>query len=125
MRLLADSCVLVWWLGDPASLHRLAREAISDPANEVLFSAASVWELGLKIRKGKLRMPANFPEVLIKDGFTPLSVTAEHAARSLTLAPVHEDPFDRLLIAQAITEGFVLVTRDAMIANYPVPVLRA
>jgi len=125
MRLLADSCVLIWWLGDPSSLRPEAREAIADPANEVLFSAASVWELGLKIRKGKLRMPANFAEALIGDGFTPLSVTAEHAARSLTLAPVHEDPFDRLLIAQAIAEGFVMVTRDEVIPHYPVPVLRA
>jgi PIN domain nuclease of toxin-antitoxin system len=125
MRLLADSCVLVWWLGNPSSLKREAREALADPANEVWFSAASVWELGLKIRKGKLRMPGNFAEVLVSDGFTPLSITADHASRSHSLPPVHEDPFDRLLIAQSLVEGLVLVTRDERIHEYPIALMRA
>ncbi len=125
MRLLADSCALVWWLGHPTSLAPAAREAITDPANEVYFSAASVWELGLKIRKGKLLMPHDFADVLVADGFSPLTVTVEHAAKSLTLPPLHEDPFDRLLIAQALVEGLVMVTRDATIRQYPVAVLGA
>lgn len=125
MKLLADSCVLVWWLGNPAALSKTAREAIAAPENEVFFSAASVWELGLKIRKGKLRMPGDFPAVLAADGFAPLSVTADHAARSLFLPPIHEDPFDRLLVAQALAEGLVFVTRDGRIRDYPVAVLGA
>ncbi len=125
MRLLVDSCVLVWWLGDPASLSREAREAIQNPEHDVLFSAASVWELGLKIQKGKLRLPASFPRLLVEDGFTTLSVTVGHAERSLTLPAEHRDPFDRLLIAQALTEGLVLVTRDSIIQRYPLPVIVA
>ncbi len=125
MRLLADSCILVWWLDDPELLSRQAREAIQNPANDVLFSAASVWELGLKIHKGKLRMPSHFPRLLYEDGFTPLSVSVGHAARSLTLSEIHQDPFDRLLIAQALEEGLVLVTRDDRIRRYPLPVLEA
>ncbi|HRQ88429.1 MAG TPA: type II toxin-antitoxin system VapC family toxin [Bacteroidia bacterium] len=125
MKLLADSCVLVWWLGNPHALSRRVREAISSPENEVFFSAASVWELGLKIRKGKLRMPGGFPAVLAADGFAPLSVTADHAARSLALPPVHEDPFDRILVAQALVEGLVFVTRDGRIREYPVAMLEA
>jgi PIN domain nuclease of toxin-antitoxin system len=125
MRLLADSCVLVWWLDDPNWLAPEARAVIADPANEVLFSAASVWELGLKIRKGTLRMPASFTSVLLRDGFSSLPVTVEHAARSILLPPIHTDPFDRLLVAQAQEEGLVIVTRDGIIPRYPVPVLRA
>lgn len=125
MKLLADSCVLVWWLGDPTSLAREAREAIADPANEVYFSAASVWELELKIRKGKLRMPSDFAAVLVADGLIPLSVTMDHATRSSNLPAIHEDPFDRLLVAQAISEGLVFVTRDAVIREYPIAVMRA
>lgn len=125
MKLMADSCVLVWWLDDPSRLSREAREAIGDPANEVFFSAASVWELLLKIRKGKLAMPTDFPDRLIEDGFTPLSVTVGHAMRSQGLPPIHEDPFDRLLVAQALEEGLVFLTRDVLIASYPVALLRA
>jgi len=125
MKLLVDSCVMVWWLSDPGQLSRQAREAISDPSNDVIFSAASVWELGLKISKGKLRMPDRFAEVLVDDGFVTLSVTVEHATRSLQLPEVHQDPFDRLLIAQALEEGLVLVTRDERIQRYPLPVLVA
>lgn len=125
MRLLVDSCVLVWWLDHPASLAKEAREAIADPSNEVYFSAASVWELGLKIRKGKLTMPVDFASALSADGFSPLSVTVDHAARSLSLPALHEDPFDRLLVAQAIEEGLVMVTRGEVIRDYPLAVMRA
>ena len=117
--------MLVWWLDNPASLAKEAREAIADPANEVYLSAASVWELGLKIRKGKLTMPVDFASALSADGFSPLSVTVDHAARSLSLPALHEDPFDRLLVAQAIEEGLVMVTRDEVIREYPLAVMRA
>ena len=125
MRLLVDSCVLVRWLRNPGSLSPEARDAIAEPANEVFFSAASVWELGLKIRKGKLTMPLDFASTLSSDGFTALSVTVDHAVRSFTLPGIHEDPFDRLLVAQAIAEGLVLVTRDEVIREYPLAVMRA
>jgi len=125
MKLLVDSCVIVWWLQDPELLSPQARAAISDSANEVLFSAASVWELDLKIGKGKLRIPEGFAGALLADGFSSLSITVEHASQSLTLPPLHQDPFDRILIAQALEEGLILVTRDARIRQYALPVLVA
>jgi PIN domain nuclease of toxin-antitoxin system len=125
MKLLVDSCVIVWWLLDPGLLSSRARAAISDPANEVIFSAASVWELGLKVSKGKLRIPEGFTAALLADGFSSLSVTVEHASHSQTLPPLHQDPFDRMLIAQAMSEGLILVTRDANIQRYALPVLVA
>jgi len=125
MRLLADSHVLVWWLDDPSRLTMSAREAIADPENEVFLSAASVWELGLKIARGKLLMPADFVSVLIDDGFNPLPVRVEHAETSIHLPRHHDDPFDRMLIAQTKEEGLVLATRDRLIFDYDIPLLKA
>ena len=125
MRILADSHVLLWWLENPQRVALPARAAIADPANEIYFSAASVWEIGLKVGKGKLRIDGDFVALLEADGFEPLSVTTAHAARSLTLPATHGDPFDRMLIAQALVEGLVLATHDTMIAQYDVPVIDA
>lgn len=124
MRLLLDSHIIVWWLGDPQRLAPRARVAITDPANEVFLSAASVWELGLKIARGKLLMPGNFVSTLRQDGFSDLPVIVDHAEASLRLPPHHADPFDRLLIAQAILENLVFVTRDTAIFDYDLPLLK-
>jgi PIN domain nuclease of toxin-antitoxin system len=125
MRLLIDSHVVVWWLDNPAKLSPIARAALQDPSNEVFLSAASVWELGLKMAKGKLHMPPGFAEVLAQDGFENLDISVAHASRSMELPPHHADPFDRILIAQALLEGMVLVTRDGYIPSYDVPVMEA
>lgn len=125
MRLLADSCVVVWWLEDPSQLSDAARAAIEDGNNDVVLSAASVWELWLKIAKGKLKLPATFVEVLREEGFSDLPVSSEHAALAAALPGHHADPFDRMLVAQAISEGLVLVTRDGVIPKYDVPILEA
>ncbi len=125
MRILADSQVLVWWLDDPRRLSKRALEELRNPANEVYFSAASIWELGLKIAKGKLIMPSGFVKLLLADHFQELCVTSQDAEASLLLPPLHGDPFDRLLIGQALTRGLVLATRDGIIPSYPVPVLPA
>ncbi len=120
MRLLVDSHALIWWAENPARLTPAAREAIADPANEVFMSAASLWELGLKVAKGKLRLPANFAQVLRLGGFADLPIHARHAERALSLPPVHGDPFDRMLVAQAQEEGMVLVSCDQWISAYGV-----
>jgi PIN domain nuclease of toxin-antitoxin system len=120
MRLLADSHVLIWWAENPAQLTPTARAAIADPENDVFMSAASLWEIGLKVAKGKLRVPANFAQMLRLGGFTDLPVHARHAERSLTLPAVHGDPFDRMLVAQALEEGLTLVSCDQWIAGYGV-----
>ena len=125
MRILADSHVLLWWLENPRRIALPARAAIADPANAVYFSAASIWEIGLKVGKGTLRIDGDFVALLAADGFEPLSITTAHVARTLTLPAHHGDPFDRLLIAQALTEGLVLATHDALIAHYDVPLLDA
>ncbi|NDC74569.1 type II toxin-antitoxin system VapC family toxin [bacterium] len=118
MRLLADSHVLIRWAENPAQLTPAARAAIADPNNEVFMSAASLWEIGLKVAKGKLRVPANFAQMLRLGGFADLPVHARHAERALTLHPVHGDPFGRMLVAQALEEGLTLVSCDQWIASY-------
>lgn len=120
MRLLADSHVLIWWVDNPAQLTPAARAAIANPDNEVFMSAASLWEIGLKVAKGKLRVPPNFAQVLRAGGFADLPVHARHAELAIALPAVHGDPFDRMLVAQAIEEGLTLVSCDQWIASYGV-----
>ena len=95
------------------------------PENEIFLSAASVWELGLKVARQKLRLPADYASHLLVHGMAELPVTIAHASRATTLTPLHGDPFDRLLIAQALEEGLVLVTSDQAIMRYDVPTLEA
>lgn len=125
MRVLLDSHVLLWWIDDPARLASPLRNVMHDPANEVFFSPASIWELGLKMAKGKLRVPLNLVPALASDGIVELPISAAHVTRTLTLPTVHFDPFDRLLIGQALVEGLVLATRDETIHRYDVPVIEA
>lgn len=125
MRLLLDSHVIVWWALFPGRLRQETREALTRPSNEVFLSAASVWELGLKIARQKLAMPEDYAERLLADGFDELPVSIAHAKRSMSLPALHGDPFDRLLIAQALEEGLMLVTSDREIARYDVPTLQA
>ncbi len=125
MRLLLDSHVVVWWAAFPDRLRKETRKAIWSPDNEVLLSAASVWELGLKMARKKLTLPEDYAARLLAAGFEELSVTIAHADRAMKLPPWHGDPFDRLLIAQALEEGLVLVTSDRAIIRYDVPVMDA
>jgi PIN domain nuclease of toxin-antitoxin system len=125
VKILCDSHVLVWWLSKPQELSARARAAIADPENDVFFSAASIWELGLKIAKGKLTIPADYVRHLREGGLSELPVRVDHADKATELPALHGDPFDRMLVAQAALEGLVLVTRDAAIREYAVPVLEA
>lgn len=123
MRLLLDSHTLLWWMEEPSKLSLTARQVISDPANLVFASAASVWELGLKASKGKLRLPSGFHQMLRVNGIEPLAFTVEHAAESITLPPIHGDPFDRALVAQCRLETLTLATRDGMLGGYGIAIL--
>ena len=125
MRLLLDSHVVVWWALYPDRLRRATRDLLIEPENELFLSAASVWELGLKIARQKLRLPEDYTARLMADGIDELPVSIAHADRAMTLPPLHGDPFDRLLIAQALLEGLVLVTSDREILRYDVPTLEA
>ena len=125
MRLLLDSHVLLWLAGGDERLAPAAAAAIFDDANEVLVSVASIWELELKRAKGLLDVPHDLGARLNPAGFDLLEIALPHVVRAAELPPHHRDPFDRMLIAQAQTEGAVLVTGDAAIERYDVPLMPA
>lgn len=124
MRLLLDTHVVLWWLAD-RRLSREAHAAIADPANLVAVSAASAWEMSIKKAFGKLHAPDDLAAQLGSNGFTPLPISIEHAAMASSLPRHHDDPFDRMLIAQALVEELTLVTRDERLATYGGRVLPA
>ncbi len=124
MKLLLDTHVLLWWLADDP-LPRVADEAIRSPRNVVCVSAASAWEIGIKVGLGKLRLPDDLSARMRAERFTPLPVTMAHGLRVAELPLLHGDPFDRLLVAQAQLEGLTIVTRDERIARYGVETLAA
>lgn len=124
MRLLLDTNVVVWLLlGDRASVTPAAVDALSDEANDVAVSAVSVWEIAVKRSLGKLELADGWSRALTRLDFSPLPITSLHAERVEQLPWHHRDPFDRLLIAQALAEQRVLVTADARIAHYDVSTL--
>lgn len=124
MRLLVDTHVLIWW-ADDKPIGRDAGEAISDPANDVWVSAATIWESEIKTALGKLAVDGDLVESARDNGFAELAVTFEHALAAGRLPSHHRDPFDRMLIAQAQLEGFTVVTRDPAFRDYDVPLLAA
>lgn len=125
MNLLLDTHVLLWWMDDDPTLLRGAREAVADSGNMVFVSVATIWEIRIKHALGKLEIPADFREVLERQAFEMLPITADHAHRIGELPMHHRDPFDRMLISQALFEGFTLVTRDNRFKRYRVPTIRA
>lgn len=124
-RLLLDTHVLLWWLADDGRLGERARQAIAATSNEALVSAASGWEIAIKRGLGKLQAPDNLADHIEAQGFRPLPIAFRHAERVGTLPRLHDDPFDRMLIAQAQIEGLVLVTGDARISRYDISTLAA
>lgn len=121
MRLLLDTHLLLWALGDPDRLGTALRDLIEDPANEVLFSAASIWEIAIKAGLGRVDFTVRPEEVTrgaILAGFAELPVRAEAAAQVADLPPHHRDPFDRLLVAQAMAGPLRLYTADPLLPPY-------
>ena len=125
MKLLLDTHLLLWAAGDPDRLSAAARALIGAPENEVWFSAASVWEVAIKSGLGRADFQVN-PRLLrrglLDNGYRELPVGSEHAVAIDRLPPLHKDPFDRLLVAQARVEGITLLTADTTVAQYPGPV---
>jgi PIN domain nuclease of toxin-antitoxin system len=124
LRLLLDTHVLIWW----ARAERLAgaaREALADPSNDVVVSAASIWEAETKVTAGRLRLGRNLARESEVHGFRQLPITFAHAARAGRLPVHHGDPFDRMLVAQAELENLTLVSRDPVFERYGIAVLRA
>lgn len=125
MKLLLDSQILLWALLDPDRLPAQVAAEVASPVNLVLVSTASVWELEIKRACGKLELPDAWVEAIDAAGFVELPVIRRHALASARLPWHHRDPFDRVLIAQAMTEGLRLVSADRMAAAYGVPILAA
>jgi PIN domain nuclease of toxin-antitoxin system len=124
MKLLLDSHAFLWWLADDPKLAKTAREALAAPSSIVHVSAATVWELTIKARRGKLDLgDTNLVEEIEENEFVELPMTAQHAFIAGSLPPHHEDPFDRMLIAQAKAEDLTIVTRDSVFRDYGVAIL--
>ncbi len=125
MNLLLDTHVLIWALENNPTLSKAARNAIVDGNNMVFVSSASAWEISIKRAMGKLEAPGNLLDEIELHRFTPLNMNFEHAQLAGALPDIHKDPFDRMLIAQALIERLTLVTRDDLIFRYEVKVLVA
>ena len=127
MKLLLDTCSFLWFLADAPELSAKARAAILDPANSVYLSAVSAWEIGRKYAKGDLELPGRpetlIPQVRTDSGILSLPLSEEEAISAEKLPLLHKDPFDRMIIAQALVQGLVVVTPDRAFAPYPVRLL--
>jgi PIN domain nuclease of toxin-antitoxin system len=125
VRLLLDTQLLIWVAMFPERLSEAARTLINDPNTMLVFSAASIWEAAIKnaLRRDDFRVdPRLLHRGLLDNGYAELPVTSQQAVHVAGLPPIHQDPFDRLLLAQAISEGIILLTADAQLARYPGPV---
>lgn len=127
MRALLDTHAFLWWITASSQLSPRAREVIGDGENQLFLSAASGWEIAIKARLGKLRLPDHFEafisEQLAANAIDVLPVLMHHALHTYTLPDHHRDPFDRMLVAQANLENLPILTADPQIASYPVQVI--
>lgn len=127
MRLLLDTCTFLWLIGSPDDLSPVAREAIIDPSHDVWLSTASAWEIAVKWAQGRLALPgppAQFvPVQRAAHGVESLDIDEESALRVARLPALHRDPFDRMLVSQAVVHGLTLVTPDPLIEQYAVRTL--
>ena len=117
-RFLLDMHVLLWWLSDDPRLGVKCRALISDGRNQVFVSAATTWEMSIKAAIGKLKAPEDMDAVVEDEGFDKLPISLYHGQLAGSLPPLHQDPFDRMLIAQAQAEGLILITADDNIRQY-------
>jgi len=125
MRLLLDTHLLLWAVGPDERLSATARQLIGDPDNEVCFSTVSIWEVAIKHGRGRDDLqvdPRLLRRELVDNLYRELPVTGEHAVVIASLPPLHRDPFDRMLVAQSMVEGIMLLTSDPLVAQYPGPV---
>ena len=125
MKLLLDTHLLLWAAGEPDRLSAKARSLIDNPDNELLFSAASLWEVAIKRGLGRndFRVDARLlRRGLLDNGYSELPIVSDHVVATESLPPIHKDPFDRVLVAQATVEGITLLTIDSLVAQYPGPI---
>ena len=125
MKLLLDTHLLLWAAGQPGRLSGAARTLLDDPDSQLLFSSASLWEIVIKRGLGRKDFQVDarlLRRGLLDNGYAELAITGEHAVAIAGLPPLHEDPFDRMLVAQSIVEAVTLLTADPIVAQYPAPV---
>lgn len=125
MKLLLDTHLLLWAAGEPNRLSPMVRRLLNHSENELVFSAASLWEIAIKCSLGRedFKVDARLlRRGLLDNGYVDLPVTGEHAVAVEGLPAIHKDPFDRILIAQATVEGITLLTVDPLVAKYPGPI---
>jgi len=125
MKLLLDTHLLLWAAGEPKRLPAAARRLIGDAENQLLFSAASLWEIAIKSGLGRKDFQAEARVLrrgLLDNGYSELPISSDHVVATDSLPPIHKDPFDRILIAQAMVEGITLLTGDRQVARYAGPV---
>lgn len=125
MKLLVDTHLLLWAASAPDKLPAAARDLIDDSENSLLFSVASIWEIAIKRGLGRDDFkvdPRLLRRGLLDNGYEELAISSEHAVSVDSLPPIHRDPFDRLLIAQATVEGIILLTADEHVGDYPGPI---
>ena len=129
MKLLLDTHCWLWQLLEPVKLNASASALLIDPTHEIYFSAASAWEIVVKFGLGKLSIPQPpmeyIPDRMAAMGHRPLPITQTHALKLHGLPTVHKDPFDRILVAQALVENMQLMTADPMLRKYPAPLIWA
>jgi PIN domain nuclease of toxin-antitoxin system len=127
VRALLDTHAFLWWASGATEYSAAGRAVLSDPQNEILVSAASAWEIAIKVSLGKLKLPTTperyLPDRLRRHGMLALPIELAHALRVSRLPSIHADPFDRLLVAQAQVEGVPIITADPAIARYDVDVI--
>ncbi|GAB4525777.1 MAG: type II toxin-antitoxin system VapC family toxin [Pleurocapsa sp.] len=124
MQLLLDTHALIWWLSNDSTLSLEARNAIANPDNIVFVSAASAWEIAIKKSLGKLQVPDDLKIQIEEKKFTPLAININHALIVEKLPLHHQDPFDRILIAQAMSENLIIITRDRKFEAYEVKTIK-
>jgi PIN domain nuclease of toxin-antitoxin system len=125
MKLLLDTHLLLWAAGEPKRLSKQARSLIENPENELLFSAASLWEVAIKRGLGRkdFRVDARLlRRGLLDNGYSELPIISDHVVATESLPLFHKDPFDRILVAQATVEGVTLMTIDSLVSQYPGPI---
>lgn len=125
MNLLIDTHLLLWCASEPSKLSQEAISLINNPSHNLYFSAASIWEVTIKqgLKRDDFSVdPYLLRRGLIDNGYTELTITSQHTLNNIHLPSIHTDPFDRLLIAQAEVEGFLLLTHDELVAQYPGPI---
>jgi PIN domain nuclease of toxin-antitoxin system len=125
MKLLLDTHLLLWAAGEPRRLSKAARALIDDPDNELLFSAASLWEVAIKRGLGRKDFKVDarlLRRGLLDNGYRELPILSDHVVATESLPLIHRDPFDRILVAQATVEGITLLTIDSLVSQYPGPI---